>query len=297
MSTFDQFVSEIQLTLQGYGLAQPRASFLQSSVDADDLQFTVNDATIFEQGIAEIENELVFIESVDTGSNVLTISPDGRGYSGTAAASHGSGSRITMAPVWSRNRIASAINETIIGTYPHLFTVASTSFTMNPSISTYSLPTTVRRILQVVTDTIGPSHEQVEIKRYRLNATASGSNFPNGKSITLEKGGWPGRTIYVTYEASPSEITWGDDFTDSGLNESAKLCIKYGACSNLTAYMDTSRLPVDTAQADEFDATKNAVGTAARISTQLYQRYLMELERERMTLRTTAPLPVTVRTR
>lgn len=297
MTTFDQLVSDIQLTLSGYGLAQPRATYLLSSVGAGDLQFSVSDATQFEQGIAEVENELVFIESVDAASNVLTISPDGRGYGGSTAATHAANARVTMAPIWSRNRIASAINETIIGTYPSLFTVDSTSFTMNPAITSYPLPATVQRILRVTTDTIGPSHEQLEIKRYRLNTTATGSNFPNGKSITLEKGGWPGRTVYVTYEAAPTEITFGDNFTECGLNESAKLCIKYGACSNLTSFMDTSRLPVDTAQADEIDPTKNAVGTAARISSQLYQRYLMELDRERSSLRAITPLPVSVRTR
>lgn len=296
-TTFDSLVDSVLRELYGGGLAQPRASFLTGSVNASALQFTVTDATNFEQGVAEIENEIVFIESVDFDGNVLTISPDGRGYYGTTAASHAANARITMAPTWSRTAVAEAINETITGVYPDLFGVATTSFAFNPSINTYALPADAQRVLMVTVDTIGPSREQLTVKRYSENLVASGSNFPTGKSITLEKGGFPGRNVNVTYMKSLSEITWGDDFTASGLAETAKRCIKYGACSALLTYMDSSRLPVDTAQADEVDPSKNGVGTASKVAAALYQRYTIELAAEKRRLRERTPVPVTVRTR
>lgn len=296
MSTFDNLVDDVLQTLYGYGLAQPRATFLTADVDASATALSVRDASAFEQGVAELGNETIFIESVDSGSNILTVSPDGRGYGGSTAAAHLADARVTMAPTWSRQRVATAINETISGCYPALFATATTSFSYNPSITTYEIPAAAERILRVTADTIGPTQEALEIKRYYFNSVAS-SDFESGNSITLEKGAFPGRNVNVTYLTAPVEITFGDDFTECGLRESAKLAVKYGACSNLIAFMDTSRLPVDTAQADELDPSHNAVGSATRISAQLYQRYLVELDNERKRLRAATPATVTVRTR
>lgn len=297
MSTFDQLVNDCQQTLQGYGLSQPRAAFLSSSVAADDLSFSVGDATSFEQGVAEIEDEIVFIDQVDYNSNILTIAPDGRGWYGTTAATHAGDKRITMAPVWPKVQIRNAVNEAILGTYPLLFGVGTTSFTYSPVVTTYEIPAEAEQILRVEADTIGPSDEQLRIKRYSFNSAASTDEFTSGNSITLEQGGFPGKNIYVTYAKQLTELSSGDTFSESGLGETAKLAVKYAALSILTAPMDASRLPVDTAVADEYDSSRSNIGTATRLSAQLYQRYLMELENERKRLRAAYPVTINVRTR
>lgn len=289
-------MSDVQQTLQGYGLTQARAAFLTAAIDTNDLAVSVGDSTGFEQGVAEIDNEIVFISSVDYSSNTLTLAPDGRGFYGTSVASHSTDARITMAPIWPKNKIASAINEAILGTYPTLFSIATTTFSFNPAINTYELPATCKSVLRVTADTIGPTKEQLRIARFSFNPTANGE-FGSGKSLTLEKGAFPGRNINVTFKTVPAEITFGNNFTASGLAETAKLAIKYAACSSLLAFMDSSRLPVDTSQADELDESKNPVGSASKLSAQLYQRYLVELEKERQRLRETTPTPMTVRTR
>jgi hypothetical protein len=297
VSTFDNLVDDVLQTLQGYGLAQSRAAFVASPVASGDKQITVGDATGFEQGVAEIGNEIIFIKSVDYGSNVLTLAPDGRGFYGTTPASYAIDQRITMAPTWPRTRVAAEINATILGTYPTLFGVGTTTFTYSPVITTYGLPVDAEKVLKVTADTIGPSNEQAVINRYSFNSVAPVGDFVTGNSITLETGAFPGRSVTVTYAKQPSEITFGQSFTASGLAESAKRAIKYGACSALISYMDSARLPVDTAQADEYDPSRAGVGTASRISAQLYQRYLVELENERKRLRAATPIPFTVRTR
>ena len=296
MTTLDQLVLDISETLYGYGLAQPRAAFLTSGIIAGDTQIPVDNATGFEQGVVEVDNETIFIKSVDYANNILTVSGDGRGYYGTTAASHSTNARVTMAPTWSRRRIMTAINEAILGTYPTLYATTTTSFTWTPAVTTYGLPSPAEKILRVTTDTIGPSREQLEINRYRFNSVASGA-FATGNSITIEKGGFPGQNVYVTYATAPITITWGDQFTVSGLAETAKLAIKYAACSNLLAFLDSSRLPVDTAQADELDPSRNGIGNAMRLSTQMYQRYQVELETERKRLRAATPATISVRTR
>lgn len=297
MSTFDDVVNDCLQLLQGFGLGQSRAGFLASPVLATDLQFSLTDAAGFEQGVAEIENELVFIESVDYSSGIVTISPDGRGWYGTAPAAHAANTRITMAPTWPKKRVADAINEAITGTYPALFGVGVTSFNYNGSATTYSMPADAEKVLKVTADTLGPSQDQVQINRFSFNSGAPVSEFATGNSITLEQGPAPGRLVTVAYMKQPVELDYGQQFTDSGLSETAKLAVKYAACSALAGFLDVSRLPVDTAQADAYDPSKNGVGTAQRVSNGLYQRYLVELETERKRLRAAYPTQITMRTR
>lgn len=292
MTTFDDLTNSVLLTLYGYGLNPPRAAFLQQPANETDLTLTVSDTANFSQGVAEIGDELVFINTVDAVSGTIQLSPDGRGYYGTTATTHEANTRIECAPVFSRKRVRDAINNTILGVYPDLFGVGTTSFDYNPSVTTYEIPAEAERILKVTAATIGPSGEQPQIHRYSFNSVG-----PDGNILTLEEAPFPGLAVTVTYAKAPSALDTGDDFTDSGLRVTAIPAITFGACSALTAYMDTSRLAVDTAQADEFDPQRAAVGTAGRISTQLYQRYLLEVANERKRLSAATPATVTFRKR
>lgn len=289
---FDQCVNDVLRVLSGYGLVQDRQSPLQSNIGATDQTIPLADATGFEEGVVEIGTEVVYVISVDYANNVLTIASGGRGYYGTTAVAHTAGERAVMAPTFPRDQVAQAINEAIVNTAPDLFGIATATITWSPVITTYDLPADVDRILVVRAQSIGPSRELPTIRRYSFNPVA-----PNGPQITLEEGGFPGRPIYVTYAKIPSEITWGQDFTVSGLRETAKVCVRYAAASSLVAYMDVSRLSVGSAEADQYDQSHNPVGTAAKISAQLFQRYQVELEQERQRLRSTTPAVMNVRTR
>ena len=294
-TTFDGLSDDVLLTLQGFGLSQPRASVLNMAVSTTDTVFTLADVSGFEQGIAEIGDEVLFITNVDRDGSTITVS---RAQYGTTAAAYPVGEAVTMAPVWTRKRVKAAINEAIVGVYPTLWGTASTTFTFNPAVTTYSLPAEAEKVISVHTDTIGPSKEFLQIHRYSENLNVPTGSFATGKTITLEKGGFPGRDIVVVYRKAPSELVNGSDlFTLSGLRETAKVCVKYAACSILTAFMDAARLPVDTAQADAYDPSKDPVGNATKISAQLYQRYQIELGQEQRRLLQTTPATLSVRTR
>lgn len=297
MTTFKALQDEVLQILHGYGLDQARASFLASSVTSSSLTFTLNDASAFDQGVAEVEGELVYVESVDRAANTITIASDGRGYLGTTAAAHNSGVRVTFSPVWPRNRVKAAINDTIVGTHPLLFGVAQTQFTFNPTQSTYSLPAEAERVLTVQADTLGPSREQQQVRRYAFNSVSPTDEFATTNSITLHEGVIPGRTVTVTYMKRPSALVAdADELSTSGLAESAKLTVVYGACAQLLSFYDITRLHVDTARADEYDE-KVQVGMATRIAGQLELRYQQELDKERRRLRQATPVPITMRRR
>lgn len=297
MTTFRDLQDEILQTLYGFGLKQPRASFLTLDALATDTSLTVISALDFQQGVAEIEDETIFIDSVDQGSGVLSLSPDGRGYLGTTAAAHSQNTRITMSPPWPRHRVKAAINDTITMCTPTLFGVAQYQFTFNPSQTTYELPAEADGVLKVAADVNGPSNEQQIVRRYRFNALTPDDEFTNQRSITLEEGVTPGKTVTVTYRREPSALTDGDDtLASTGLRETARTAIVNGACAYLLSFMDIARLNVDTAQADQY-AEVNPITTATKVSGQLQLRFQMELEKERQRLRRDYPVPIVKRTR
>lgn len=297
-TSFRNLQDEVLQILHGYGLDQPRTTWLAGGgVNSSATAWTVTDASVVQQGLCEIESELVYVQSVNRTGNTLTIAPDGRGFYGTTAAAHAANVRITVNPTWPRNRVKAAINDVIAATYPTLFGVAQTQFTFNPAVTTYALPTEAERILSVTADLNGPSQEQQSITRYHFNSVAPTDDWVTTNTISLHQSVTPGRTVTVTYAKQPSALSADADLlTASGLRESAKALVVWGACSQLVGYMDAARLPVDTAQAADL-ADGNTLGMASRASGQLYLRYQAELEAERRRLRAATPVSISVRKR
>lgn len=292
--SFSSLIDETMVALAGYGAPNDRATFLSADITPASTTATVVDGTALSQGVAEIGDELVYIESI-TG-NTVTFSPDGRGFYGTTPAAHVSGSRVTFAPAWSRSRVTTSLNDAIQGTYPTLFGVGTATFTGRPPVNTYELPADCERVLSVTATVPGPSREPQRVRRYAMDAHASQSVFASGVSLTVQEGLFPGSTVTVTYRKVPSALNPTDDFTASGLSPTAKVAVKYAALSELVSAMDSSRLVTSTAQGDEFD-NQTAVGSGARIGAQFYQRYVLELERERARQAQRTPAPFNIRTR
>ena len=292
MTTFKQLQDEVLMALHGYGLSQPRTTFLSVGIDATDLTWTVRDTSDIDMGLAEVGGELVFIESVDRAANTITVSPDGRGYYGTTAAAYTADTRITFAPTWPRQRVKAALNDTILGVWPILFGVAQTQFTFTPGTTTYEMPADCEGVISVTAGTYGPSQEQQQVHRYRFESMAPSDEFTSQNTLTLLEGVSPGQTVTVTYKKVPSVLTAdADTIATSGLRESARQLLTLGACAQLLSMMDVSRLTVDSSSADEVDE-RNQVGSAARLANQFQVRYEMEVEKERQRLRATTPAKI-----
>jgi hypothetical protein len=294
VTTFKNLQDEVLMALHGYGLSQPRTTFLVSGISATDLTATVRDTSDIDMGLAEIDGELVFIESVNRAAATITFSPDGRGYYGTTAAAHAANARLTFAPTWPRQRVKSAINDVILGVWPSLFGVAQTQFTYTPAVTTYQLPAEAEAVLSVTADTFGPSRQQQRITRFHMDPLAPTDEFATQASVTLLETVSPGATVTVTYKKQPTILSAdADTIASSGLRESARQLLMLGACAQLLSMMDVSRLTVDTAPADEMD-NRNQIGTAARLANQFQLRFEMEVEKERQRLRETTPAKIKV---
>jgi hypothetical protein len=173
-----------------------------------------------------------------------------------------------------------AINDTIRAVYPSVYGVASTTFSFNPSVTTYSLPAEAQTVLAVSYDTIGPSNEWLPIRRWRHDPTSNIGEYATGNAISIYEAIVPGRTVNVVYTKTPTPLSnAGDVFTTvTGLEERSRDLIVYGAAYRMASFLDPGRLNFTSPEADQNDQTRPfGSGTnTARYLLALYQQRLQE---------------------
>ena len=245
------------------------------------------------RGIAEIDDELVWIDSVETGTGEVTLAPFGRGWNGTTATTHAANARVTMNPAWPTTSIKQAISDTINSFFPKLFAVKSTTFTFSTAVTTYSLPADFETAISVTWDSIGPELEWYPVANYRPDKSAPTSEYATGKSISIYESILPGRSIKVTYRAIPSPLVNDSDglVAVAGLPESCRDVIVLGAAQRLTSYVDAGRLNAHAVEVDEQDNPK-PFGSGARASKDLFGFYGQRLRDEQMKLDSRFPIKV-----
>ena len=281
MTTFNEMVDEVLLNLAGYTMRQDRLTYLTSAVTSTSgLSVGIASVDNVARGLVEIDEELLFVDSVNRPASSLVIAPFGRGYQGTTAATHAQNAKVTIAPTFPRVAVKRAINDTIKAVYPQLWGIGTTTFTYSPAKNTYALPVDAEGIVAVSYQTIGSTQEWMPIRSWRHDPMANSGAFTSGNTISIYSGVEPGRTVQVTYskEASPL-VNNSDDFvTVSGLPLSTKDVIIYGAAYRLISFVDPSRLTFTSAEADEADRTKpiGSGSNAARFIFSLYQQRLQE---------------------
>ena len=277
MSTFVNLIDETNLALTGYTNRQDQATFLTADIGSTDTTFTVADGTVLTRGLVEIDDELIWVDSFDRTTNTATIPGYGRGFRDTTATTHSAGTRVTISPSFPRSVIRRNINLAIDGVYPDLFGTFYTTFTWQAAVTTYQLPNEAVDILGCSWQTIGPSKEWLPVRHYRIDRMANPTTWGTGKTISIREGIIPGRTVMVTYTKKPSTLTYdSDDFTMTGLSDSAREIIILGAAYRTAMYLDMGRVPAATAEADAQQGN-DPIGSATNIGRMLQQMYNQRL--------------------
>lgn len=280
MTTYNEMIEEVLTNLEGFTLRQDRTTYLTSGIDSDDLSVALASGDNIGKGIIEIDDELIHIDSVDRSDRSAVISPFGRGYRGTTAASHSANAKVTFAPSFPKVSVKRAINDTIRAVYPNIFGVASTTFTYSAAQTTYSLPSNAETVLAVSWDSIGPSGEWIPIRKWRQDPTAATADYATTNSISIYDSIVPGRTVQVIYTKEPTVLSSGSDvFTSvTGLPASSRDVIVYGAAYRMVSFIDPGRLQFTAPEADANDTTRQfGSGTnTARYLLALYQQRLQE---------------------
>jgi len=282
MTTLSSMTSEVSRKLAGYTLRQDRQTYLTADVSTTDLTITVKSATNISNGVIEIGNELIYVESYDRNTGVLTIPPYGRGYDGTQVSNHAENSKVIISPTFPSLDIKNAINETILSVFPGVYATGSHTFTFSAARTTYPLPNEVENVIAVSYEEIGPSKEWAPIRAWRVDPMSNLDSFDSNNSLSIYSGVQPGRTIQVYYSAQPSVMeNLSDDFeSTTGLNSSCKDLIILGAAYRLVSFIDPGRLTFGSAESDQNSQiagrSYGAGSNAAKYLLALYQQRLRE---------------------
>ena len=291
MSTFEQLTDSTLLYLYGFTTLQDQATYLTASVSASALSIPVADATAISRGVLEIDDELIWADTVDTTGLTATVPPYGRGFRSSTAASHASGTRVVSSPLFPRTLVKQAINQTITAVYPDLWGIGSTSFTFNPAVSAYALPAGTKKVLAVSWQTVGPTREWMPVRNWRLDPNANTTAWPTGVTLNVYDSITPGRTVQVTYAKQPSVlVNDSDDFsTVTGLPDSSEDVIRYGAAYRMVPFFDSPHLSGMSAEAD-FAANLRPVGASAQLGRSMLQTYQIRLAEEARRLQDLFPI-------
>lgn len=279
--TFAQMVDEVRGSLAGYTLRQDRITNLATAINATDLSVVIGSSENLAKGVIEIDEELLWINTFDRNNNTLNVIPGfGRGYAGTTPSPHQQNAQVTLTPTFPKVNVKKAINDTINSLYPKLFAVGSITFTFNAAQIAYPLPDDARDVLYISWQTPGPSKEWLPVNHWRIDRMANTSAFNTTKTVNIYEKIVPGRTVQVYYSTIPNMLTNGtDDFaTVTGLPESSRDVVTFGASYRLLSYLDTGRINLSSAEADINDAKlpSTAGASASKYIFALYQQRLQE---------------------
>ena len=288
-TTLANMIDEVLINLAGYTFQQDRATHLTApvttttSTSASPLILSLGSTDSVGKGILEIDEELLWVDSFDRVANTATVSPYGRGYLGTTAATHVADSKVTISPTFPRFSVKRAINDTIRSLGASIFAVKSTSFTFNAAQSTYAFNNLdIKNILTVSWEDIGPSKEWRPLRRWDFESTADAGAWGAGAQlITLGEAPISGRTVRVVYAADPSAFTTNAQVytTQTGLPESTRDVVILGAAYRLLTFLDPARASQVSPQADETDS-KRPYGASQSATKQLYALYTQRLNEE-----------------
>jgi hypothetical protein len=277
---------EVSRKLAGFTLRQDRQTHLTAAVNTTATSITVASATNVSTGVIQIDDELIYVDSYDRNSGVLSIPPYGRGYNGTSASSHAVGARVIVSPTFPSVDIKEAINNSIQAVFPDLYSTGTHTFSYSTAKSTYPLPDEVETVLGVSFQTTGPSKEWLPIRGWRVDPMANTTAFNSRNSISLYSGVEPGRTVQVFYTSEPTVMDSNDDDFEivTGLPASCKDVIVLGASARLASFVDPGRLTFGSAESDQqsqIAGRSYGAGTnTAKYLLALYDKRLAEESRK-----------------
>lgn len=266
--------------MNGFSTVQDQSTHLTQPATDSDTTLTVANTQAVSRGLVEIGDELIWVDDVDKVATTLTVPPYGRGFRGTTAAAHTSGTRVISAPLFPRSLVKQAINEAVSGVFPDLWAVATTTIAYTAAKTTYPLPAGVKDILSVTWSTTGPTKEWLPVRRWRLDRNANTTSFANGTSLSVYDAILPGRTLQVVYTTVPTQMTNGSDVfsTVTGLPDSTQDVIRLGAAYRMVPFFDAAHLSGMSAEADVAaqQLRGNQSTQLGRYFTQMYQMRLAE---------------------
>lgn len=277
MTAYGDVIDEIVEKLNGFAATGDRIAFLSGDLADDDVSISLDDAAGFSRGLIEIDSEMIYVKSYDQQSNSLMSGI--RGYRGTSPTDHTQGTPVFMQPSWPRSSVGREINNQINQLYPTLFAVGTTSLVADAITYQYDVTLPAERIVDVrwLFNTLEGWRRGMA---YELDQTVPGAscriNFYDPVPASTQ--------IQVLYAKRPATLSNETDaWSSTGLPDSVKDLVVLGVVAQMAQYIDVSRLPVLTAEADA-NAGGKQLGSGMQIAAQFRQQYGQRLAEEQQAL-------------
>jgi len=237
--------------------------------------------------ILEIGQELMMVEDINTVSRTITVE---RARLNSTIDTHSTGADIILKPRYPRMNVANAIGDQIIGLYPALYAVKTTTLTTT-STQYVEAPADCKRILKARLNSSTSSvtnYSDIALELltdFTPSSTNAAVQFPTGPTS--------GKSVYVVYAAQFTRPTAeGNDLnTVSGLEEFHEQIVMVGAVAQMLSELD-----VDTTTqnfiTESLEIRGVPLGSGERIRNALLRYYGVLLDRARREQRTRFPAGV-----
>jgi hypothetical protein len=285
VSTLNDLIGEIASSLHSYTGVQEQSTHLTTAVNTTDLSFAVDSSDGISRGIAEVDDEMVYVTVVD--NNTLTIPPYGRGYRGSTAATHALNTQVVCDPAFPRSEIRKAVEQCMLGLYPTLFQIKTVDLAYSVLPIGYTLPADCDQVLDVkVQAPSDPADYWIPLYNWSFDSTSAESST---KALNLFDGCAAGSTIHVVYQAGFGTFAaLTDTLASVGLKESYADMIMYNVTARMLRFAESARVQTRTVENLSRSAVVQ-VGDATKVANQLYAMYQQRLQEERSKLLALTP--------
>jgi hypothetical protein len=296
MTTAANLVEETREHL--YSSSRDQLNTLAVGPGANDTTLTFTYALDQIQPGAEIsiDVETIYVWATNESARTATVQ---RGYKGSTASNHDTGSLVYVNPLFSGYKIFGALNQEIrdLGAPPNgLFRVSNWQDTTQPVRKTYPVPQAVTTapihyILQVNYHEPGPEYLWIRMVRWEFevlrqmpNDPTNNDGFAFNMAVKILRPMYPGRALNFVYATGFTEFSFLDDdaIVVTGLPASALDIPPLGAAARLMGVREAKRTFTES-EVDTRRASEVPVGSASRAAQTLLellnQRIRTELSR------------------
>lgn len=272
--TVSGITDEVSDIMYSYVRDQAQVTSLSTVMDSSQLTFTASEPNQVSRGLIEIDDELIAVSVASQANGVCTIQPWGRAQSGSSAAAHSIGAKVTQSPLYPRQRIKNVIYGVLREIFPDIYGVSSFNVDVNLSRTNYPAPSDAWNLLRVEWLLPGPSQMWSPVKRWRQNKT------PTTVELELIGPVWPGPDrVRCLYAKVPPATVTEDDLTTLGYSEEIRDVLIKGTVAHLLAYTEPSRLQIQSAQAHGRSEAVPA-GSIANLSKFFYGIFKQRVKEE-----------------
>lgn len=282
---FSDIADEVLAYLRSFTKDQETATWLTGDLTIDALEILVNDTNYVSRGRMQIDDEIIWVDSIDRERKIAVVPPYGRGMDGSPVSAHTRGSQLINNPLYPRHMVKKTINQIITAMGSDLYAVRSVTRRAKTLGYAYDVPADVRNILSI-SYIANPSSYKFPtfVKEYTFDPQCDPTLSTTGKCVFIYDVVTPLFTYNIVYAGQPVGLVEPlDPFSNTGLPETSYDVVILGAASRLLSVAAAAMIQSQSIEANVVDQRVDPSSITSQ-SKYLYGLYRERLSEERLRL-------------